>query len=46
MNVSCKRTTNVRSEVTALHKKWKFPLRTSLLNVTKSAGNFRFGHIY
>ena len=29
-----------------LHKKWSFPLRISSLNVTKSAGNCGFGHIY
>ena len=29
-----------------LHKKWSFPLRISSVNVTKSAGNFGFGHIY
>ena len=29
-----------------LHKKWSFPLRISSVNVTKSAGNCRFGHIY
>ena len=27
-------------------KKWTFPLRISSVNVTKSAGNFRFGQIY
>ena len=30
----------------ALHKKWSFPLSTSSVNVTKSAGDCRFGHIY
>ena len=30
----------------ALHKKLSFPLRISLVNVTKSAGNCGFGHIY
>ena len=31
----------------SLHKKWCFPLRISLalVNVTKSAGNWKFGHI-
>ena len=29
-----------------LHKKWSFPLRISSVNVTKSAGNCEFGHIY
>ena len=29
-----------------LHTKWTFLLRTSSLNVTKSAGNCGFGHIY
>ena len=29
-----------------LHKKWSFPLRISSVNVTKFAGNYRFGHIY
>ena len=29
-----------------LHKKWSFPLTTSSVNVTKSAGNCEFGHIY
>ena len=28
------------------HKKWSFPLRISLVNVTKSVGNCWFGHIY
>ena len=27
-------------------KRWSFPLRISSVNVTKSAGNCRFGHIY
>ena len=30
----------------SLHKKWSFPLRISPVNVSKSAGNWRFGHIY
>ena len=30
----------------SLLKKWSFPLRISAVNVTKSAGNCRFGHIY
>ena len=29
-----------------LHKKWSFPLRISSVNVTKFAGNCRFGRIY
>ena len=29
-----------------LHKKWSFPLKISSVNVTKSAGNCGFGHIY
>ena len=29
-----------------LHKKWSLPLRISSVNVTKSAGNCGFGHIY
>ena len=32
--------------VPTLHKKWSFPLRISSVDVTRSAGNFRFGHIY
>ena len=32
--------------ITALHKKWSFPLRISSVNVTKSAGNCGFGQIY
>ena len=31
---------------TPLHKKWSFPLRISSVNVTKSAANCGFGHIY
>ena len=27
-------------------KKWKFPLRMSSVNVTKSVGNYIFGHIH
>ena len=30
----------------ALCKKWSFPLRISSVNATKSAGKYRFGHIY
>ena len=30
----------------SLHKKRNFPLMISSVNVTKSAGNCRFGHIY
>ena len=29
-----------------LHKKWSFPLTISSVNVTTSAGNCGFGHIY
>ena len=29
-----------------LYKWWSFPLRIALVNVTKSAGNCRFGHMY
>ena len=29
-----------------LHKKWSFPLRVSSVNVTRSAENCVFGHIY
>ena len=29
-----------------LHKNWSFPLRILSVNVTKSAGNCGFGHIY
>ena len=32
--------------VISLHKKWSFPLRISSVNVTKSAENCAFGHIY
>ena len=28
------------------HKKWSFPLNISSVNVTNSAGNYGFGHIY
>ena len=34
------------SQLLPLHKKWSFPLRISSVNVTKSAGNCGFGHIY
>ena len=30
----------------SLHDKWSFPLSVSSLDVTKSAGNFVFGHIF
>ena len=33
-------------KVQSLHKKWRFPLSISSLNVTKSTGNYGFGHIY
>ena len=29
-----------------MHKKWSFLLRIPSVNVTKSAGNCGFGHIY
>ena len=32
--------------VWTLHKKWSLPLRNSSENVTKSAGNWGFGHMY
>ena len=32
--------------IVPLHKKWKLPLRASSVNVTKSAGNYGFRHIY
>ena len=31
---------------TAVHNKWSFPLKISLVNVTKSAGHCGFRHIY
>ena len=37
---------NQSSTLLILHKKWSFRLRISSVNVTKSAGNCRFGHIY
>ena len=33
-------------EISTLHKKWSSPLRISSVNVTKSAGNCGFSHIY
>ena len=33
-------------EYATLHKKWSFPLSISPVNVTKSAGDCRFGYIY
>ena len=30
----------------SLHKKWSYPLRISSVNLTKSAANSGFGHIY
>ena len=38
------KTLNLLHALTA--KKWSFPLRISSINVTKSAGNCRSGHIY
>ena len=35
-----------RCNVLALHKKWSFSLWISSVNVTKSAGNYGFDHIY
>ena len=32
--------------VVTLPKKWGFSLRISIVDVTKSAGNYKFGHIY
>ena len=32
-------------KTTHFTKKWSFPLRIPSVNVTKSAGNCRFGHI-
>ena len=32
--------------IVPLHKKWKLPLRASSVNVTKSARNYGFRHIY
>ena len=37
---------NILMNISALHKKCSFPLRISPVNVTKSAGNCGFGHIY
>ena len=36
----------VYAEKKTMHKKWSFPLRIALINVTKSAENCEFGHIY
>ena len=36
---------SLESSLTSLHKEWSFPLWTSSVIVTKSAGNFGFGHI-
>ena len=33
-------------ELVSLYKNWSFPLNIFSVNVTKSAGNCRFGHIY
>ena len=38
--------TETLSPVTITAQKWTFPLRNSSINVTKSAWNFGFGHIY
>ena len=46
-HVGCaKGTLHMLALSTTLHKKWNFPLRISLVNVTKSAGNCPYGHIY
>ena len=37
---------DILQDLQLLHKKWSFPLRTSSVNATKSAGNCGFGHIY
>ena len=36
----------IKREILSLHKKWSFSLSISSVNVTKSARNCRFGHIY
>ena len=33
-------------DLQTLHKKWNFPLGIFSVNVTKSAGNCGFGHVY
>ena len=38
--------TTCTTSATSLHKKWNFPLRISSINMTKSAENCGFGHIY
>ena len=37
---------NVQAASQPLHKKWSFPLRISLVNVTKSGVSCGFGHSY
>ena len=37
---------NFYSSQEALHKKRSFPLKISSVNVSKSSGNYGFGHIY
>ena len=37
---------NYKTNYISLYKKWSFPLRIASVNVTKSAGNCGFGHIY
>ena len=39
-------TSFIRDTRVTLYKKWSFPLRIFSVNVTKSAGNCGFGHIY
>ena len=39
-------TLNKQVKNMTLHKKWSFPFGISPVNVTKSAGNCGFGHIY
>ena len=38
--------TVVKQTSASAHKKWSFPLKTSSVNMIKSAGDCRFGHIY
>ena len=46
-NTACNRNhINFTIESLELHKKWSFPLRISLVHVTKSAVSCGFGHIY
>ena len=36
----------LKLNVVSIYKKWSFSLRIAWVNVTKSAGNYGFGHIY